>query len=106
MRMIWPTASDSPKRLSAGADAHHGDHRADADDDAEHRQGAPELVDSKGPPGDSDALPDAHAASSSSRGRDASATAASTGASTRSSALSRPSRKVRWRLAYVAMSGS
>src|SRR5207253_10189316 len=92
--------------LGSGADAHHGDHRADADDDAEHRQGAPELVDSKSPPGDSDALPDAHAGSSASRGRDVSATAASTGASTRSSALSRPSRKVRWRLAYVAMSGS
>src|SRR4029453_11649724 len=93
-------------RLRAGADSHHGDHRADADDDAEHGQGTPELFDPEGRAGDTAALPDAHAASSSSRGRDVSATAASTGSATRSSALSRPSRKIKWRLAYVAMSGS
>src|SRR5206468_10149146 len=84
---IRPEALDLLGDAGLGARPHtyHGDHRADADDDAEHRQGAPELVDPEGPARDADTLPDAHAASSSSRGREVRAAAASTAAATRSS---------------------
>src|SRR5207249_1143354 len=71
--------------LGARPDPHHRNHGADPDDDAQHRERAPELVDAERPAGDPNALPDGHAASSSSRGRDVSAAAASTGAATRSS---------------------
>src|SRR2546426_1292256 len=45
-------------RLRPGADAHHGDHGAHADDDPQHRQEAPELVDPQRADGDPTALPD------------------------------------------------
>ena len=31
--------------LRSGADGHHGDHRGHADDDSEHGQGGPQLID-------------------------------------------------------------
>ncbi len=87
-------------RLGAGADADHGDDGGDADDDAEHRERAPELVHPERPACDADALPHAHAASSSSSaGSSASVAAASRGCVACSSVLRRPSRKVRLRLA-------
>src|SRR5262245_51200054 len=85
--------------LGSGADTDHGDDGGHADDDAEHRESAPELVHPERPAGNPDALPDAHAASSSSAGSWASVAAASRGSAARSSLLKRPSRNVRLRLA-------
>src|SRR5207249_4193762 len=99
IRMIWPTDSASPKRLSAvlrdrqlapgaetdaarggaarqrddeirpealdllrdarlraGAHANHRDDGGNTDDDAEHREGAPQLVDAQRADGNADAL--------------------------------------------------
>src|SRR5439155_7612651 len=92
-------------RLGAGADTDHRDHGGDADDDAEHRERAPKLVDPQRSDGDADALPDAHAAASSA-GCEARACSASSGAATGSSLRRLPSRNERMRPAYAAMSGS
>src|SRR5262249_54398635 len=97
-------------RLGAGPDTHHRDHRADADDDAQHGERAPQLVHPQGPQGDARALQRVHAIASSiscstSRGRAASDAAASR-RSTFSSRVSRPSRKVRMRSAWAATSDS
>src|SRR5712691_2142855 len=83
-------------RLGAGADADHRDDGGDADDDAEHRERAPKLVDAQRADGDPDALPDAHAAASSA-GCEARACSASSGAATGSSLRSLPSRNERTR---------
>src|SRR3989442_1536633 len=64
---VRPQALDllGDPRLGARAHADHRDDGGDTDDDAEHREGAPERVDAQRADGDANALPDAHAASSS-----------------------------------------
>src|SRR5207247_10391801 len=84
-------------RLGAGTHGHHGDHGADPDDDAEHRESASELVHPQRADGEPGALPDLHATTSASP--DARASAASRGEATGSSRSSRPSRNVSTRLA-------
>src|SRR5205814_933107 len=81
---IRPEALDLLRdaRLRAGPHANHRDDRGNTDDDAEHREGAPQLVDAQRADGDADALPDAHAASSSA-GSAARTRAASRGDATR-----------------------
>src|SRR5438477_369194 len=91
-------------RLRSSAHAHHGDHGAHADDDAQHRQYAAELVHAQRADGDPGALPDVHATASSSSC--ACATEASRGERTGSSRCKRPSRSVSTRLAKAAISSS
>ena len=47
-------------RLGAVADADHRDHRANANDDAEHGERGPQLVSAQGAEGDLDGGPDSH----------------------------------------------
>src|SRR5207245_497283 len=95
---VRPQALDllGDPRLGARAHADHRDDGGDTDDDAEHREGAPERVDAQRADGDANALPDAHA-SSSSTGSEARTRSASRGDATRSSPRSRPSLKERIR---------
>src|SRR5207247_11345491 len=92
--------------LGASSDAHAGGDGANADDDSEHREDAPELVHSKRSHGNAGADPDIHASTSSSVASVGRRRRASIGSPTSSSAISLPSRKVRTRRACRAMSGS
>src|SRR6266508_471066 len=92
-------------RLRARADGDHGDHGADTDDDAQHRQRATKLVHAQRAEGDAGAGQHVHA-SSSSGGSDASSRRASLGIATASSLVTRPSRNTRTREANWAMSAS
>src|SRR5262249_27997018 len=101
--------------LGALADGHHGDDRADADDDAERGEKRAHLVAQEGAHRHAQRLQQAHdctlrvaasmASSSSGEGSARAAAAASLGA-WRSSERTRPSRITITRAAYSAMSGS
>src|SRR2546425_6133415 len=84
--------------------SHHGDHRRDANDDAEHRQRAPEFVHPERPQGDPDVLPNGHRAAS--EGRAANVSAASDVDTRLRSWSTVPSRKVTRPLVDAATSGS
>ena len=98
---------------SAGAlaDGQGGDHRAHADDDAEHGERRAQLVALERAPGQAERHEQVHgyvsvAAEYSSTGIAASSWAASRGLGTRTSSTRWPSRKPMMREAYSAMSGS